>query len=122
MRDAVVDHFRHAGATYELRAQLCVDPNTMPVEDAAVLWDATLSPHRAIAILTFPPQDAYAPARQVHGDDHLAFNPWNGVATHRPLGGIMRIRKAAYESSSGQRHRLNAVARREPRSLDEIPD
>lgn len=122
MRDAVVDHFRHAAATYELRAQLCVDPDTMPIEDAAVLWDPTLSPHRAIATLTFPPQDAYAPARQVHGDDHLAFNPWNGVAAHRPLGGIMRIRKAAYESSSSQRHRLNAVARREPRSLDEIPD
>ena len=122
MRDAVVDHFRHAGATYELRAQLCVDPANMPVEDAAILWDPGLSPHRAIATLTFDRQDAYSPARQVHGDDHLAFNPWNGVAAHRPLGGIMRIRKAAYESSSAQRHRLNALPRHEPTTLDEIPD
>ena len=122
MRDAVVAHLARHGVSYELRAQLCVDPDAMPVEDAAILWDPDLSPHRAIATLTFAAQDAYSPARRVHGDDHLAFSPWNGVVAHRPLGGIMRIRKVAYESSSAQRHRLNALPRREPASLDEIPD
>ncbi|MCM2504125.1 catalase family protein [Aureimonas altamirensis] len=122
MRDAVVAHFARHGARYELRAQLCVDTQAMPIEDAAILWDPETSPHRAVATLTFAPQDAYSPGRQVFGDDHLAFNPWNGVAAHRPLGGIMRIRKAAYESSSAQRHRLNALERREPTSLEAVPD
>lgn len=122
MRDAVARHFSGSGASYELCAQLCTDIESMPVEDAAILWDPDTSPHRPVATLHFGPQDAYAPARQVHGDDHLAFNPWNGVAAHRPLGSIMRVRKAAYESSSAQRHRLNAVPRAEPRSLADIPD
>lgn len=121
-RDAVAAHFAKAGAQYILRAQLCVDAETMPVEDAAVLWDPEASPHRPVATLRFEPQDVSSPARQVHGDDHLAFNPWNGVAAHRPLGSIMRVRKMAYETSSAQRHRLNAVPRSEPRSLADIPD
>lgn len=122
MRDALTEWFATNGATFDLRAQLCTDLDAMPVEDAAVLWDAAASPHRTIATLRFDPQDSYSPARQVGGDDHLAFNPWNGVEAHRPLGGIMRIRKAAYESSSAQRHRLNALPRSEPASLAEIGD
>ena len=94
----------------------------MPVEDAAVRWDEKVSPHRPIATLRFAPQDAYAPARQVYGDDILSFNPWNGVEAHRPLGQIMRIRRAAYERSTSYRHRMNARPRIEPDRLDDIPD
>lgn len=122
MRDAVGAYLAENDATYTLRAQLCTNLEQMPVEDAAVEWDADASPHRPVASLHFPAQDAYSPARQVHGDDHLAFNPWNGVAAHRPLGSIMRVRKAAYESSSEQRHRLNNLPRQEPRALTDVPD
>ncbi len=122
MRDAVVAHFAQAGATYDLRVQLCTDVEAMPVEDAAVLWCPEASPHRTVATLEFAPQSAYSPGRQVHGDVHLAFNPWNGIAAHRPLGSIMRVRRLAYAASSAQRHRLNAVARIEPGALTDIPD
>jgi hypothetical protein len=122
MRDAITDWFTSRGASYEVRAQLCTDLDAMPVEDAAILWNPERSPHRTVATLHFEPQDSYSPPRRVHGDDHLAFNPWNGTAAHQPLGGIMRIRKAAYESSSAQRHRLNALPRHEPASLAEIAD
>jgi hypothetical protein len=122
MRDAVVEHFTTHGATYELLAQLCTDLAAMPVEDAAVPWDAQHSPHRPIATLRFLPQPAYGPARQAYGDDVLSFNPWNGVEAHRPLGQIMRIRRAAYERSSRYRHEMNARPRVEPASLDDIPD
>ncbi len=122
MRDALTSHFAKQGATYELRAQLQTDRTAMPVEDASVLWDEKASPHRAIATLRFDIQNPYSPERQVYGDDHLAFNPWNGVAAHRPLGSIMRVRRPAYESSTAQRHRLNALPRREPASLADVPD
>lgn len=121
MRTAVVRHFMTKGATYELRAQLCTDLKTMPVEDAAVLWDEDEAPFRTVATVRFDPQDVSLPARRVVGDDHLAFNPWNGVEAHRPLGSIMRVRKLAYESSSRQRHDLNAVPREEPDSLADLP-
>lgn len=122
MRDVLVEHFAGQGAEYALSAQLCTDLVEMPVEDAAVRWDEKVSPHRPIATLRFAPQDAYAPARQVYGDDILSFNPWNGVEAHRPLGQIMRIRRAAYERSTSYRHRMNARARIEPDRLDDIPD
>lgn len=122
MRDAVTAHFAHAGAEYELTAQLCVDLARMPVEDASVAWPEDLAPHRPIATLHFAPQDSASPARLVYGDDVLSFNPWNGVAAHRPLGGIMRIRRAAYERSSAFRHAQNARPRTEPVQPADIPD
>nr|WP_282571909.1 catalase family protein [Roseomonas acroporae] len=122
MRDAIGAFFERHGAAYTLRAQLCVDADAMPVEDAAVPWDEALSPHRPVATLRFGPQAAYTPGRQVCGDDLLSFNPWNGIAAHRPLGGIMRIRRAAYDRSSRFRHAMNDRPRAEPSRLDEIPD
>ena len=121
MRDAVTDHFAREGAEYVLSAQLCVDLAAMPVEDAAVRWPEDLSPHRPIATLRFAPQATATPGRQVHGDDVLSFNPWNGIAAHRPLGGIMRIRRAAYERSSSYRHTMNARPRVEPADASDIP-
>ncbi|WP_165222044.1 catalase family protein [Aquisphaera insulae] len=122
MRDLVVAHFRAEGAEYQLRAQLCKDLATMPVEDAAILWREETSPHQPVATLRIPPQDAWSPARRVYGDDVLSFNPWNGIREHRPLGSIMRVRIAAYERSSRYRHEMNAQPRVEPASIADVPD
>jgi hypothetical protein len=121
-RDHVVDFFKSQSAEYELRAQLCTDLGRMPVEDASVEWPEALSPHQPIAKLTFPPQDAYSPARRVFADDILSFNPWHCIEDHRPLGSIMRIRIPAYEQSSRFRHEMNAQPRVEPRNVSEVPD
>lgn len=123
IRHLLVGFFRSEGAEYELRAQLCTDPEAMPVEDAAVLWEESASPHRSIATLRIGPQDdAYSPARRIYGDDVLTFNPWNGVVAHQPLGSIMRIRKHAYERSTQYRHEYNARERTEPNNLEQVPD
>ncbi|MET0321300.1 MAG: catalase family protein [Duganella sp.] len=122
LRDAISAHFARDGAEYTLCAQLCTDLDTMPVEDAAIAWPAPLSPHRPIATLRFGPQATAHPARQVYGDDVLSFNPWNGVVAHQPLGGIMRIRRAAYERSAAFRHAMNARPRIEPTHASDIPD
>lgn len=121
-RDLLVDFFREHGAEYELRAQLCVDLEQMPVEDASVLWDEALSPHQPIAKLVIPPQEAYSPARRVFSEDKLSFNPWHCLPEHRPLGSIMRVRIPAYEMSSRFRHEMNVQPRVEPKSIAEIPD
>lgn len=122
LRDAVSAHFASDGAEYTLTAQLCTDLAAMPVEDAAIAWRTDLSPHQPIATLRFAPQATATPARQVYGDDVLSFNPWNGVAAHQPLGGIMRIRRAAYERSTAYRHAMNAQPRVEPSHANDIPD
>jgi hypothetical protein len=122
LRDLIVEHFHNQGAEYELRAQLCTDPAAMPIEDASVEWPAANSPHQPIARLVLPPQDAYSDARRIYADDVLAFSPWRCLAAHRPLGSIMRIRRAAYEQSSQFRHAMNRVAHLEPRDISELPD
>jgi hypothetical protein len=121
MRDVIEAHFADHGAVYELSAQLCTDLEAMPVEDASVRWDEEKSPLRPVATLRFAPQTTYSPERQVYGDDILSFNPWNGVEAHRPLGGIMRIRRVAYERSTAYRHTMNGRPRVEPEHLDDIP-
>jgi hypothetical protein len=122
MRDLVVEYFRQEGAEYEMRAQLCTDLDAMPVEDASVLWKEEVSPHQPIATIRIPAQDAYSPARRVYGDDVLSFNPWQGIAEHRPLGSIMRVRIKAYERSTQYRHGMNQRERIEPDTISAVPD
>lgn len=75
-----------------------------------------------MAKLTIPPQDAYGNERRVYGDDVLAFKSWHSLPEHQPLGSIQRVRKSVYDESSEYRHRMNARGRREPESIDELPD
>ncbi len=121
-RDLVVEHFWDEGAEYEVRVQLCRDLHRMPIEDASVLWADDLSPHVGVATLRIAPQDAFSPDRQAYFEDILSFNPWHGVAAHRPLGSINRIRIKAYERSTMARHAANARPQTEPANIADIPD
>jgi hypothetical protein len=121
LRDLVADFFARHSAEYELRAQLCVDVDRMPIEDASVLWPEELSPHHRVAVLHLPAQDPYSDARRRYADDVLSFSPWHALEAHRPLGSIMRSRRVAYPRSSDFRHTVNGVQEREPSSIDELP-
>lgn len=122
LRDDVVRFFRDHDADYDLRAQLCTDLQAMPVEDASVLWDEERSPHQPVAVLHVPAQEAYSDDRRRYVDDVLSFDPWHAIEAHRPLGGIMRSRKRAYEVSRDFRYAANGVQPREPSTIDELPD
>jgi hypothetical protein len=121
LRDLVADFFARHSAEYELRAQLCVDVDRMPIEDASVRWPEELSPHHRVAVLHLPAQDPYSDARRRYADDVLSFSPWHALEAHRPLGSIMRSRRMAYAGSSNFRHTVNGVQKREPSSIDELP-
>ncbi len=121
IREAVVDFFRQNGAEWELRVQLCTDLDTMPIEDASVPWPEDQSPYVPVARIFVPPQDAWSEARSVAVDDGLAFSPWHGLAAHRPLGSIMRARKAAYEMSAQFRAKNNKHPIEEPRTPADLP-
>ncbi|HPY41132.1 MAG TPA: catalase family protein, partial [Thiolinea sp.] len=122
VRDAVVGFFKSNSAQYQLRAQLCANLDTMPIEDASILWSEDESAHQPIARIIIPQQEAYSPARRVFGDDILSYSPWNALAAHQPLGSLMRMRQKVYESSSVLRHDLNRQPRIEPTSITELPN
>ncbi|MBC7702225.1 catalase family protein [Aquabacterium sp.] len=122
LRDAVLDFFSSHSAEWEVRVQLCTDIDKMPIEGASAVWPEEVSAYLAVARITVPPQKAWSAARSAVVDDTYSFSPWHGLAAHRPLGAIMRLRKAAYEMSAQFRAGHNHQIIQEPRSLDDLPD
>ena len=94
----MIDFFATEGGVWELRVQLRSDAHEMPIENAAKQWPEDSSPYITVARITAKPQTAWSEARSEAVDDHMMFSPWHGLAAHRPLGGVMRVRKAAYEA------------------------
>jgi len=123
------DVFRHAvqsyldghDAVFDIRVQLCLDLNAMPVEDASTRWDEDRSPYRTVARLVLPKQDALSEARKRYADDVLSFRPAHSLAAHRPLGSLMRARLRTYQALSRFRHERNRVPEAEPGSIEEVP-
>jgi len=93
----------------------------MPVEDASIAWPQDLSPYVAVARVTAQPQLAWSEARSAAVDDGMSFSPWHGVAAHRPIGSVMRIRKMAYEMSAKFRAGHNRRKISEPWDIDNLP-
>ena len=76
LRDAVIAFFKQHGGVWEVRVQLCTDIETMPVEDASVVWPEDKSPYVAVARLTVPMQDAWAEADgRAFVNEGLSFSP-----------------------------------------------
>jgi hypothetical protein len=117
LREAVVEFFRENAGVWEVRAQLCTDLDHMPIEDASVVWSEETSPYQRIARITVKPQVAWSEARSSAVDDGMSFSPWHGLAAHRPLGGVMRVRKAVYEMAKEFRAKRNGRVIREPREM-----
>jgi hypothetical protein len=117
LREAVVAFFNKNGGVWEVRAQLCTDLEHMPIENAAIVWPEDVSPFRPIARITVKPQVAWSEARSAAVDDGMSFAPWHGLAAHRPLGGIMRARKAVYEAARKFRAERNGRVIKEPREM-----
>ena len=122
IREAVVDFFRKNGGEWEVRAQLCTDLATMPIENAAVVWPEEKSPYRPIARIKVEPQTAWSDTRSSVVDDGMQFSPWHGLAAHRPLGGIMRTRKQVYEAAKKFRAEKNGRVIEEPRHRVQFGD
>ena len=75
---------------WDLRAQFYTDEQHTPIEDGRQPWrGAKLTVARLTAT-------GMADAEAVEADH---FDPWSALAEHRPLGEIMRARKAAYYPS-----------------------
>lgn len=82
---------------YRLQLQFFVDEARTPLEDASVEWPESVAPFVDVAelVLEAPSTDADFIARVEAG----VFDPWQALVEHRPLGEVMRARKAAYFSS-----------------------
>ncbi|RMT99975.1 hypothetical protein ALP36_04812 [Pseudomonas syringae pv. coriandricola] len=115
LREAVKTFFLENDASWEVRIQLATDLEKMPIEDASAVWPEDLSPYVAVARINVPRQSLWSEQSVQEIDEAMAFSPWHGLEAHRPLGGVMRVRKPAYEHSAGFRSQHNGCPMREPR-------
>lgn len=115
LREAFRKFFSRTGGSWELRAQLCTDLKTMPIEDASVVWPEDQSPYIAVGRVTAKAQDTWSDAKVKRVDDGMAFSPWHGIAAHQPLGSVMRARRETYRKSAQFRAGRNGCPMHEPR-------
>ena len=66
-----------------------------------------------VARVTIPPQDFDSPEQRAFCEN-LSFTAWHGLAAHRPLGGLNRLRRTVYDAVSRLRHEINGTPRVEP--------
>ncbi|TWI69955.1 hypothetical protein IP91_01033 [Pseudoduganella lurida] len=121
LRHVVQQHFAQQGGEWELRVQLNTNIEEMPIEDASAEWPENVSPYIPVARITAPPQAGWSEALSLAIDEKTSFSPWHGLAAHRPLGALNRVRKAAYAMSSGLRAQHGGTPIVEPKTLDGIP-
>ena len=100
----VLERLRARPLRYEFQLQFFVDEITTPIEDGSVDWAETISPFITVARLTLPTQEPTSSfAQEVEA---ATFDPWSGLLDHRPLGELMRARKAVYYVSQRERGAL----------------
>jgi len=99
LSDALRLRLRDGTAVFDFKVQIQTDPTAMPIENASVLWDETVSVPASVATLSIPSQDVEALNEAASRCERLSFNPWHALAEHRPMGGINRLRRAVYEAS-----------------------
>lgn len=81
--------------TYDLELQFFTDEATTPLEDLSRPWPESETPVVTVARLTLGLDDSVA----ADAIEKMKFDPWGGLAAHRPLGEVMRARKQAYYAS-----------------------
>jgi hypothetical protein len=121
LRDAMAAALAAGDVDLDVRLQLQTDPHRMPIENAAVLWPERLSPRIPVATLHIPRQRFDSPA-QLAFARRLSYNPWHGIAEHRPLGNQSRARRRMYLALSRLRHEMNAEPHYEPNGDERFDD
>jgi hypothetical protein len=103
----LADSLKANDASFDFMVQFQEDPVSMPIEDASVEWNESRSPFRKVATIRIPAQDLESPEMMEFRNscEVLSFNPWHALADHRPLGGLNRLRRGAYEMSVRRRLR-----------------
>lgn len=74
--------------------QFQVDAETMPIEDASVLWSEQQSAFISVATLQIAKDQTSE--QTLDNCEAMTFNPWQSLAAHRPPGGINRARLPVY--------------------------
>lgn len=101
-------HPKDAVVAFDFSIQIKHDPQPVDVEDACLEWKGRSDVKVSLGRIEIPMQHFDAANQECTCQD-LAFNPWNCLKEHRPLGSLNRMRLAVYMASARARHRLNGT-------------
>ena len=104
LRAAIKAHLQREAACFHFGVQLQKDPQSMPIEDASVIWDEDVSPFQTVATLTIAKQDFDTP-EALDACERSSFNPWQCLAAHEPLGRMNAVRKMVYANAAKLRNK-----------------
>lgn len=102
LRENMRLHLQEGEACFDFMVQFQGNPETMPIEDASVIWDEEISPFIKVATLTIENQQ-FNDSDSLLSCEGMRFNPWQSLPEHRPLGGINRVRQRVYEEAGDYR-------------------
>lgn len=86
------------------------------IENVCNEWPEKEFPFVTVAKISIPTGQDIDSEERKNLCEALIFSPWNGLADHRPLGGINRLRRTVYEASSKTRGPFGQC----PAGLDQI--
>ena len=102
LRAALKAHLQQGPARFHFAVQLQTDPDSMPIEDASVVWNEDISPFHPLATITIEQQDFDNQSSHA-ACEKSSFNPWQCLAAHEPLGRMNQVRRQIYANAAALR-------------------
>jgi hypothetical protein len=113
-REDIIQALAKPDAEYcwDFQIQFQTSPE-MSIDDSTIVWNEEESPFFTVGRLTVKHQKVHSPKENDFGED-LSFSPGNGLAVHRPVGAINRLRSIVYPIVANNRHEKRGVKYQEP--------
>lgn len=103
LRAAIKSHLQQGPACFYFALQKQTDPESMPIEDASVIWDEDISPFHTVATIKIEKQNFDDP-ESFTNCERSSFNPWQSLAAHKPLGRMNEVRRMVYANAAELRN------------------
>lgn len=104
LRAAISAHLDQGEACFQFGVQKQTNSQSMPIEDASVIWDEKESPFQTLATITIRGQQFNTPDA-LASCERSSFNPWQGLAAHEPLGRMNEVRRQVYANAEKFRNK-----------------
>jgi hypothetical protein len=113
-RDNIIDELTDTDAHFcwEFGIQLQAHP-AMSIDDVTIPWREEESPFFPVGCLSVKHQ-LIDFSKQEDFAENLRFSPWNGLAVHRPVGALNRLRRIVYPYVAQYRHQKRGLIYQEP--------
>lgn len=85
----------------------------MSIDDVTIVWQERESPFFTVGRLIVKHQIVNF-EKQYDFCENLRFSPWNGLAVHRPIGALNRLRSVVYPIVAEYRHQKRGLVYQEP--------